>query len=212
MDKIDLKKTLGAYWKAPAGKFVVIEVPRLNFLMVDGQGNPNTSPDYEAAVGALYATSYTLKFASKAKGRDYVVPPLQGLWWAEDMSDFVAGRKDRWRWTMMLMLPDWIDAPAVAAAVDAVRAKNGPVPTTLRFEPFDEGRSVQTLHVGPYDEEAPTIYRMHAEFLPEQGLTENGKHHEIYLSDPRRAAPGKLKTILRQPVRTRKPGEKTNWH
>ena len=212
MDKIDLKKTLGAYWKAPAGKFVVIEVPRLNFLMVDGQGNPNTSPDYEAAVGALYATSYTLKFASKAKGRDYVVPPLQGLWWAEDMSDFVAGRKDRWRWTMMLMLPDWIDAPAVAAAVDAVRAKNGPVPTTLRFEPFDEGRSVQTLHVGPYDEEAPTIHRMHAEFLPEQGLTENGKHHEIYLSDPRRAAPGKLKTILRQPVRTRKPGEKTNWH
>ena len=212
MDKIDLKKTLGAYWKAPAGKFVVIDVPRLNFLMVDGQGNPNTSPDYEAAVGALYATSYTLKFASKAKGRDYVVPPLQGLWWAEDMSDFVAGRKDRWRWTMMLMLPDWIDAPAVAAAVDAVRAKSGPVPTTLRFEPFDEGRCVQTLHVGPYDEEAPTIHRMHAEFLPEQGLTENGRHHEIYLSDPRRAAPGKLKTILRQPVRTRKPGEKTNWH
>ena len=172
MDKIDLKKTLGAYWKAPAGKFVVIEVPRLNFLMVDGQGNPNTSPDYEAAVGALYATSYTLKFASKAEGRDYVVPPLQGLWWADDMSDFVAGRKDRWRWTMMLMLPDWIDAPAVAAAVDAVRAKSGPVPTTLRFEPFDEGRCVQTLHVGPYDEEAPTIRRMHAEFLPEQGLTE----------------------------------------
>jgi hypothetical protein len=212
MDKIDLKTTLGAYWKAPAGKFVVIDVPRLNFLMVDGQGNPNTSPDYEVAVGALYATSYTLKFASKAKGRDYVVPPLQGLWWADDMSDFVAGRKDRWRWTMMLMLPDWIDAPAVAAAVDAVRAKSGPVPTTLRFEPFDEGRCVQTLHVGPYDEEAPTIRRMHAEFLPEQGLTENGKHHEIYLSDPRRAAPGKLKTILRQPVRTRKPGEKTNWH
>ena len=212
MDKIDLKKTLSAYWKAPAGKFVVIDVPRLNFLMVDGQGNPNTSLEYEAALSALYATSYTLKFASKAEGRDYVVPPLQGLWWADDMSDFVAGRKHRWRWTMMLMLPDWIDEPAVAAAFEAVRTKSGPVPTTLRFEPFAEGRSVQTLHVGPYDGEAPTIRRMHAEFLPEQGLTENGKHHEIYLSDPRRTAPGKLKTILRQPVRTRKSGEKTNWH
>lgn len=211
MDKIDLKKSLGDYWRAPAGSFVVIDVPRLNFLMVDGQGNPNISPDYEAAVGALYATSYTLKFASKAKGRDYVVPPLQGLWWADDMSDFVAGRKDRWRWTMMLMLPDWITETAFAAAAETVRVKNGQMPATFRFEAFDEGRSVQILHVGPYDDEAPTIRRLHAEFLPEHGLTENGKHHEIYLSDPRRTDPGKLKTILRQPVRTKTPGEKSNW-
>ena len=211
MDKIDLKQTLGGYWKAPAGQFVIIDVPRLNFLMVDGEGNPNTSPDYEAAVGALYATSYPLKFTSKAEGRDYVVPPLQGLWWADDMSDFVAGRKDRWRWTMMLMLPDWITEAAFADAVDAVRAKNGPVPASFRLEPFDEGRAVQTLYIGPYDDEAPTIRRMHAEFLPAQGLTENGRHHELYLSDPRRTDPGKLKTILRQPVRTKGPGEKTNW-
>jgi hypothetical protein len=211
MDKLDLKKTLGDYWKAPAGKFVIIDVPRLNFLMVDGEGNPNTSPDYEAAVGALYATSYTLKFASKADGRDYVVPPLQGLWWADDMSDFVAGRKERWRWTMMLTLPDWITASAVSDALEAVRANSGPVPATFRFEPFDEGRSVQTLHIGPYDAEAPTIRRLHAEFLPEHGLTENGKHHELYLSDPRRTDPARLRAILRQPVRPKKPGEKTNW-
>jgi hypothetical protein len=211
MDKLDLKKTLGDYWKAPAGKFVVIDVPRLNFLMVDGQGNPNTSPDYDAAVGALYATSYKLKFMSKAAGRDYVVPPLQGLWWADDMSDFIAGRKDRWRWTMMLMLPDWITEAAFEGAAGSVRAKQGKLPASFRFEAFDEGRSVQTLHIGPYDDEAPTIRRLHAEFLPEQGFTENGRHHELYLSDPRRTDPGKLKTILRQPVRTKKPGEKTNW-
>ncbi|MBN9347214.1 MAG: GyrI-like domain-containing protein [Devosia sp.] len=211
MIKVDLKKTRGDYWKAPKGAFVVIDVPRLNFLMVDGQGDPNSSSVYQAAVGALYAVSYKLKFMSKARDRDYVVPPLQGLWWADDMADFIARRKDRWRWTMMLMLPDWITAAAVAEAVETFRAKEGDIPDTLRFAAFEEGRSVQTLHVGSYDDEAPTIRRLHAAFLPEQGLIENGMHHEIYLGDPRRTAPDRLRTILRQPVRDRRADEKSNW-
>lgn len=211
MPKVDLKKTRGDYWKAPAGAFAVIDVPPFNFLMVDGQGDPNRAGAYQAAVSALYATSYKLKFMSKADGRDYVVPPLQGLWWADDMDDFITRRKDRWRWTMMLMLPDWVEAPAVAEAVETFRRKGGEVPDTLRFAAFDEGRSVQTLHIGAYDDEAPVIRRLHAEFLPAHGLIENGRHHELYLGDPRRTAPDKLRTILRQPVRDRRPGEKSNW-
>jgi hypothetical protein len=204
MLKVDIKKTRGDYFKAPQDEFVLIDVPRFNFVMVDGQGDPNASPDYEAAVSALYATSYKLKFMSKASGRDYVVPPLQGLWWADDMADFVARRKDRWRWTMMVMLPDWVTASAFAEAVETFRAKYGPVPGTLRFEAFEEGRCAQILHIGSYDDEAPTIHRLHHAFLPANGLVENGKHHEIYLGDPRRSAPSKLKTILRQPVRARR--------
>lgn len=201
MLKIDLKTTRGDYFKAPQDEFVLIDVPRLGFVMVDGQGNPNTSTEYEAAVSAIYAVSYKLKFMSKSEGRDYVVPPLQGLWWADNMDDFVARRKDRWRWTMMLMVPDWITSSACAEAVESFRAKDGQVPDTLRFEAFEEGRSAQILHVGSYDDdEGPTIRRLHKTYLPAHGLVENGKHHEIYLSDPRRVAPEKLKTILRQPV------------
>lgn len=201
MLKVDLKATRGDYFKAAQGKFAVIDVPAFNFVKVDGQGDPNHSSEYETAVGALYAASYKLKFMSKAEGRDYVVPPLQGLWWADDMDDFIARRKDRWRWTMMLMLPDWITDAHFADAVAALRAKQADIPKALRFEAFDEGRCVQTLHVGSYDDEAPTIHRLHHEFLPANQLVENGRHHEIYLSDPRRVAPDKLKTILRQPVR-----------
>ncbi len=200
MAKIDLKASCGDYFRARQA-FALIEVPRFSFVMVDGQGNPNTSREYEAAVGAIYAVGYRLKFMSKARDRDYVVPPLQGLWWADDMDDFVARRKDRWRWTMMLMVPDWITESDFADAADAVRVKSGDVPATLRLEAFEEGTAVQILHVGSYDDEAPTIDRLHNEFLPANGLIETGKHHEIYLSDPRRVAPGKLKTILRQPAR-----------
>lgn len=207
MLKVDLKTTRGTYFKAPQDKFVVIDVPRFNFVMVDGRGNPNSSHEYDAAVGAIYAVSYKLKFMSKAEGRDYVVPPLQGLWWADEMGDFIARRKDRWRWTMMLMLPDWTTAFDFEGAVESLRAKQAEIPKTLRFEAFDEGRCVQILHVGSYDEEAGTIHRLHHDYLPEHHLQENGKHHEIYLSDPRRVVPEKLKTILRQPVR---PLPKTN--
>ena len=208
MPKIDLKTTRRDYWTAPVGDFVVRDVPRYTFAMVDGEGNPNTAAAYQAAVSGLYRVSYKLKFMSKARGRDYVVPPLQGLWWADDMSDFLTRRKDRWRWTMMLMQPDWIDAAAFEEALNALRAQ-AEMPVSLRLAPFDEGCAVQTLHIGPYDDEGPTIKRLHEEYLPANGLTENGKHHEIYLSDPRRTDATRLKTILRQPVRVLLPEDKT---
>ena len=191
--KFDAKKDLPAY-QARRGRFDLLDVPPMRFLQVDGAGDPNTSPTYEAALEALYPFAYRLKFRSKRElGRDYVVPPLEGLWWAEDMDAFTTRRdKDRWQWRMMLMTPDWI----TGEDVDAVREGS-----TVRWEQFDEGRCLQTLHVGPYDEEGPVLERMHHEEIPAQGLTMTGLHHEIYLGDPRRAAPERLRTILRQPVR-----------
>lgn len=202
MDKLDFKKVMKAYWQPPVGKFVVVEVPRLSFLKVDGKGDPNTAAEYTTAVQWLYSTSYALKFASKAAGRDYGVAPLEGLWWAEDMASFTSGEKSKWLWTAMIMQPDWIDAEAVSAALDKTKGKLGEPPPSLRLEPFEEGLSVQTMHLGPYAAEGPTIARLHQEFLPANGLVENGHHHEIYISDPGRTAPEKLRTVIRQPVRS----------
>jgi hypothetical protein len=201
VEKVDFKKLMKPFWQPPVGSFVIVEVPRLNFLMVDGKGDPNSTPAYRVAVQWLYTLSYSLKFASKAAGRDYGVAPLEGLWWAEDMASFAGGDKGKWLWTAMIMQPDWIDDAAVEAALPKARAKLGDEPASLRLEAFAEGLSVQTMHIGPYSAEAPTIARLHSEFLPANSLTENGHHHEIYLSDPSRTAPEKLRTIIRQPVR-----------
>ncbi|WP_102159165.1 GyrI-like domain-containing protein [Zhihengliuella halotolerans] len=200
--KIDFKKSLDAY-RATRGRFRLIEIPEMRYLAVDGRGDPNTSPAYADAIATLYPVAYTLKFASKRElGRDYVVPPLEGLWWAEDMDAFTTARdKSRWEWTLMIMVPDWIEPDLYDDAVARVRAK-GP-PTRLgdvRLEALSEGLCVQTLHVGPYDDEAAVLEAMHREFVPENGLRLSGRHHEIYLSDARRVAPERLRTILRQPV------------
>jgi hypothetical protein len=199
--KIDFRKTLANLYTAPAGRFVEIDVPTLGFVKIDGEGDPNTSLAYRRAIEWLYPVSYALKFAAKGIGRDYVVPPLEGLWWADDPADFVARRKDRWRWTMMIMAPDFIAPPFFEAAVERTKRKLGDAPSSLRFEPLVEGRSLQTLHVGSYDDEGPALARLHDEIMSAQGLTFAGPHHEIYLSDPRRTVPAKLRTILRQPVR-----------
>ena len=200
-EKIDLTKTLPGY-RAPRGRFEVIDIPEMSYLMVDGHGDPNTSPAYADALGTLYPVAYTLKFASKKElGRDYMVPPLEGLWWAEDMTAFTVSRdKSRWDWTMMLMVPDWLGEDDVESAVDRVRAKNPPRLAELRFASLAEGRCVQTLHVGAFDDEGPVLVRMHDEFIPGQGLRLDGTHREIYLSDPRKTAPERLRIILRQPV------------
>ena len=203
MSKVDFKKTLKPLYVPSAKEIVVVDVPGMNFLMVDGAGAPGSdNPDYERALSWLYGTSYGLKFLSKGTlDRDYVVPPLEGLWWAEDMSAFTADRKDEWLWTMMIMQPDWITDEMVEDCMTKAEKKLGERPASLRFEPFEEGLSAQILHVGAYSDEGPTIARMHNEFIPENGLVENGHHHEIYLNDPRKTAPEKLKTVLRQPVR-----------
>lgn len=202
MTKVDFKKTLKPLYNPPK-KFVVVDVPEMQFLMVDGHGDPNTAQTYKEAVEALYAVAYKIKFLSK-KGldKDYTVPPLEGLWWAEDMETFITRDKSQWDWTMMIMTPDWIGPDFFADAVAQVRkAKNPAALDKVRLESYHEGLSVQIMHVGSYDDEGPVLSRMHGEFMPESGYCANGKHHEIYLSDPRRTSPEKLKTVLRQPVK-----------
>lgn len=202
MDKVDFTKTLDSY-RASAGDFRVIDVPEMRYLMVDGHGDPNVSPAYVEALESLYPVAYTMKFASKQdQGRDYVVPPLEGLWWAEDMATFTTARdKSRWDWTMMLMVPHWVDHAMFAAAVEKVGAKDPPPRLdAVRLESLTEGQCVQTLHLGSFDNEAAVLAKMHDDFIPSHGLRLSGKHHEIYLSDPRRVSPEKLRTILRQPV------------
>lgn len=204
MAKTDFKRELRHLYRPSKSEFSLLEVPPMRFLMIDGRGDPNTAPAYEAAIQALYSVAYTLKFMSKNDlGKDYVVPPLEGLWWATDMQAFTQKRdKRQWLWSMMIMVPDWIVAEMVTQAQAAAGAKKElPALPKIRCACFEEGLAVQILHIGPYDEEGPVLQQMHTEFLPANNLTFNGKHHEIYLSDPRRVAPDKLKTILRQPVR-----------
>jgi hypothetical protein len=206
-DKIDFKKTLDRY-RAVRGRFRLLDVPETQYLMIDGHGDPNTSLEYASALEALYPIAYKLKFLSKRElGRDYVVPPPEGLWWADDYAAFTTARdKSQWDWTMMLMVPEWLGPEHVSRAVDqagtASRAQAAP-PARLdevRLESLDEGRCVQTLHVGSFDDEAPVLAEMHERFIPDHGFGLAGKHHEIYLSDPRRTAPERLRTLLRQPV------------
>jgi len=203
MPKIDFKKELKHLYGPSAKKFEVVDVPPMNFLMIDGHGDPNTAQEYKDAVEALYAVAYALKFMSKKeKGVDYGVPPLEGLWWVENMEEFTTEDKSAWDWTMMIMQPEWITQEMVEEAVKQVeKKKNLPALSKLRLETYHEGLAVQILHIGSYDDEAPTIAKMHHEFMPENGYEPAGKHHEIYLSDPRKVAPEKLKTVLRQPAR-----------
>lgn len=200
--KTDLKKTLDGY-QARRGEFRVLEISELRYLMVDGHGDPNTAPAFTAAVETLYPVAYALKFASKERlGRDYVVPPLEGLWWASDMEAFTSARdKTRWSWTLMLLVPDCVPADLVDATIEHVRVTKQPVRIDdLRVAPLREGTCVQTLHVGSFDDEGPVLERLHREILPGLGLRPSGTHHEIYLSDTRRVPPERQRTILRQPV------------
>lgn len=201
MEKIDFKKTLKALYSAPAGKFVAVDVPPMQFVKVDGAGDPNCVPDYGEALGWLYSTSYAMKFASKALGRDYVVPPLEGLWWADDPAAFAARHKDQWQWSMMILVPDFVSAEMFEEARRKAAAKLGKAPVSLRLERLVEGPSLQTLHIGSYDAEGPVLAQLHDIEMPARGLTFNGPHHEIYLGDPRKVAASKLRTVLRQPVR-----------
>ncbi|GAA2713425.1 GyrI-like domain-containing protein [Micromonospora olivasterospora] len=203
-NKIDFKKTLDTY-RAPRGRFRIVDVPDMQYLTIDGHGDPNTSPAFTKAIEALYPVAYKLKFASKAElGRDYVVPPLEGLWRAEDMDSFTAARdKSRWNWTLLLMVPGWIDQAMFTTAVEQAGVNNQPARLDdVRLRALSEGRCVQTLHVGSFDDEADVLAQMHHEFIPGQGFQMVGDHHEIYLSDFRRVAPDRQRTILRQPVTT----------
>ncbi|MGJ7441610.1 GyrI-like domain-containing protein [Aquipuribacter sp. MA13-6] len=199
--KVDLRRTLDSF-RARPGELRLVDVPDLRYLMVDGAGDPNT-PAFADAVEALYPVAYALKFASKQQlGRDYVVPPLEGLWWAEDMASFTVARdKSRWSWTLLILVPDWLGPDAFDAAITHVAHRRRPDRLDeVRLESLSEGRCVQTLHVGSFDDETEVLARIHDEFLPAHGLRPAGRHHEIYLSDFRRVPQSRRRTILRQPV------------
>jgi hypothetical protein len=201
MAKIDLKKEYKYLYTPSVRRVVEVDVPAFNFLMIDGMGDPNTSQAYSQAIEALFSVSYKVKFMIKkgADAIDYAVMPLEGLWWADDMSVFASNDKSNWKWTMMIMQPAFVDQSIIDEAISEVqKKKNISAISELRFEAFTEGRCAQILHIGPFSEEGPTIQRVH-DFIAEHSEI-TGKHHEIYLSDIRRAAPEKWKTVIRQPM------------
>ncbi|ADG75675.1 Protein of unknown function DUF2174-like protein [Cellulomonas flavigena DSM 20109] len=209
MAKVDLTQQVEAY-RARVGRFDVVTVPPLTYLMVDGHGDPNTSDAYRDAVSSVFPLAYALKFLSKRElDRDYGVPPLEALWSADDMAAFTTTRDtSRWDWTLLNLVPGWVSPEHVEAARAQVARKGGaPVLDAVRLEPFDEGLVVQTLHVGPYDAEGPVLATLHDEVIPGRGLRMTGRHHEVYLNDARRTAPERLRTILRQPVEPVEPVE-----
>ena len=202
MTQIDLKKELHHLYQPSAKQVVEVDVPSLQFLMIDGQGDPNTSRTYAEAVEALFSVSYTVKFMVK-KGRqqiDYAVMPLEGLWWADNISDFIANNRAQWKWTMMIMQPSFVSEEIIKTAMAKITRKKAlPAAGQLRIETYAEGLCAQVLHIGPFSAEGPTIEKVH-QFIAARG-TPTGKHHEIYLSDIRKADPTKWKTIIRQPMR-----------
>lgn len=202
MTKIDLKKALKHLYNPLAKEPVAVVVPPMNFLMIDGEGNPNNSQAYTEAVETLYALAYSLKFQIKKKGEiDYPVMPLEGLWWADDMASFTIVRnKEAWKWTMMIMQPEYVTAVLFQNALaEVAKKKSLPALNNVRFEAYDEGLSAHIMHNGSYDTEGPTIVRLH-DFIVQSGHVLRGKHHEIYLGDPRKTVPENLKTVIRQPM------------
>ncbi|MEV5972293.1 GyrI-like domain-containing protein [Streptomyces sp. NPDC051921] len=202
MAPYDVKREHKELYAPKNTSWAVLDVPEQQFIAIDGTGNPNTAPAYTGAVEALYAVAYALKFASKRTAdRDFVVAPLEGLWWAERPEAFTSRAKDTWNWTMLISMPSWITTEMIEEAKQSALAKKkNPAISRLRHLTLHEGTSAQVLHVGSYDDEAPVLHELHHTYLQANGLTESGVHHEVYLSDPRRTAPEKLKTVLRQPV------------
>jgi len=209
MCPVDLVKQLKPLYAPSPRHPAIVEVPELSFLMIDGRGDPNSSEAYQDALGALYGIAYTLKFTLKKAEpeRDFKVAPLEGLWWADTEApsmDALQADRDSWNWTMMIAVPDGVTAAEVAAAAEAA-ARRRPLPAAgrVRLERVAEGLAAQIMHVGPYSAEAPTIARLHA-FVDAEGYELRGRHHEIYLGDPRRTAPERLKTVIRHPVSPRR--------
>jgi hypothetical protein len=205
--KLDLKKENKELYYPKKGQFNLIDVPEMNFLMLDGEGDPNTSQEYQNAMETIFPVSYKVKFMSKKElDQDYVVMPLEGLWWADNMEDFSVDDKDGWKWTVMIRQPDFINIEMVNTVVEEIlKKKELPSISKLRLEKFREGKSAQILHLGPFSDEGPTVEKLH-EYITANGYSFNGsidgtKHHEIYLSDMRRAKPENLKTVIRQPVK-----------
>ena len=202
MKKIDFKKEFKELYNPSAKQIAFVEVPKMNFLMIDGKGNPNISKEYKEAIEALYAISYTFKFIIKKQRKiDFAVMPLEGLWWLNNKKEFSPENKDDFYWTAMIMQPNYVTKDLIARALEEVRKKKDlKALSKIRFEDYEEGKSAQILYIGSYSDETPTIKKIHS-FIKENNHQLRGKHHEIYLGDPHRTAPEKLKTIIRQPIK-----------
>ncbi|GAA5198491.1 GyrI-like domain-containing protein [Rugosimonospora acidiphila] len=202
MTSYDVKRALKQCYAPRNTDWALVDAPTQRFIAIDGCGDPNTSPAYVRAVQALYTVAYTIKFSSRSiLGRDLVVGPLEGLWWSDHPEVFTTRAKDAWQWRMLISQPDWIADDLVEEAKRAALAKKKlPTISEIHYEVLREGTSAQLLHVGPYDDEGPALARLHHEYLAANELRMSGHHHEVYLSDPRRTEPAKLRTILRQPV------------
>lgn len=203
MEKIDFKKTLKQFYQPSAKEIAIVDVPPMNYLMIDGMGDPNYSQDYADSITALYSASYALKFMAKKSAQmvDYAVMPLEGLWWVDDMSTFSINDKAKWQWTSMIMQPDVVSPEMVELAIDTAQKKKPLAALSkIRFETFAEGKCAQIMHMGPFSAEGPTIEKLHQFIIDNQHSGLRGKHHEIYLSDFRKADPTKWKTIIRQPM------------
>jgi hypothetical protein len=202
MVKYDFKKEKKDLYYPSDKQVSVVDVPRMNFLMVDGKGDPNMSPEYKNAMEALFPVSFKAKFLSKKENnQDYVVMPLEGLWWVEDMNNFSIEDKGSWKWTAMIMQPEFINKGLIKKAMEEVETKKNPESLSkVKFEKFSERLSAQIMHLGPYGAaEAPTVEKLH-DFIEKSGYKIRDKHHEIYISDVRRTKPERLKTVIRQPI------------
>ena len=203
MQKIDHKKILKHLYKPSAKKIEIVKVPKMNFLMVDGKGDPNTSQEFQDAVEAIFGLSYTIKFMIKKSEMaiDYAVMPLEGLWWVDDMSQFTMEDKSSWKWALMIMQPEIITPGLIKQGIEELhRKKNPEALPKIRFDSFEEGKSAQVMHIGPFSEEGPTVEKVH-QFIEGNGFERRGKHHEIYLSDIRRGNPTNWRTVIRQPMK-----------
>jgi hypothetical protein len=204
LTKTDLKKEMKQLYNPPIDKISVVDVPAMNFVMIDGTGDPNKSQEYQEAIESLYSISYAIKFlVKKGKSIDYSVMPLEGLWWTDDMTHFTLNNKEIWKWTSMIMQPEYVSEEVFKRALEQVEKKRGlPSLSWARFQSFHEGLAAQIMYVGPFAEEGPSIEKLH-NYIRDNGYVFDGitrKHHEIYLSDFRRTAPEKLKTVVRQPM------------
>lgn len=194
MEKLDFKKTDRAFYTGKPGRWDRVMLPEMTALAVIGRGAPE-APAYAAAMSELFPLAYAIKFAGKAAGHDFVVPPQSTQWWSDDPDAFTQDRRDLWQWRAMIRMPDWVDETTLA---EAKATKGG---DSVVLVHLTEGDCLQTLHVGSYADESPVLADLHDRIMQEAGVKFAGPHHEVYLSDPRRVAPEKLKTILRQPVK-----------
>ncbi len=206
MAKKDLSAALQKLYFPSEKEPSVIKVPKMKFLTVDGKGDPNSSKEFQEAIGALYSVAYTTKFTLKkeAKEKDFRVMPLEALWWAEGSEDFASLPKGEWSWKAMIMVPKHITEKVVSGVIEQLKKKGKdkelPGLKRLSLEEFDEGLSVQITHIGPYSAERPTIERL-IKYAKDNDYELHGRHHEIYLGDPRRSKPEKLRTVVRLPIR-----------